>query len=48
MLKFTSETEPTTEEILASEFIKYFLIEESVRGKFGQHALEQAMGKPFD
>ncbi len=48
MLKITAMVAPSASEILASDFIKHFLLEESLRGKRGEYALEQAMGQPFE
>ena len=48
MLKINSDAELTATQILESEFFQHFLLEESLRGKRGEYALEQAMGKPFE
>ena len=48
IFKVNSKATPKASEVLASDFVQHFLLEESVRGKHGEHALEQAMGKPFE
>ena len=48
MFNVNSATKTTAAQFLDSEFIKHFLLEESLRGKAGQYALDQAMGTPFD
>ena len=48
MLKVNASTSPSAQDVLTSDFIKHFLIEESVRHKTNEHALEMAMGQPFD
>ena len=48
MLRVASESPLTASEFLASNFIKHFLLEESLRGKKGEYALEEAMGQPFE
>ncbi len=39
---------PTAFEIMNSPFVTRFLFEESLRHKRNEHALDEALGKPFD
>lgn len=48
MLDVQVQKIPTAEAILASKFIERFLFEESLRGNYGERAVDEALGQRLE